>query len=150
MLVLSPLNVILPNFSFELFFSLVDHFLPGCLWLKRKRIQVYKYNSFVFTMIQYCRLFCLFVWWCLTPLSTLFQLYRGGQFYCWRKPEDQEKTADLSQVTDKLSHNVVHLALIEIQIHNISGDMITAMTAPFQLPCEVHTKKCIFMPIIIQ
>jgi hypothetical protein len=82
----------------ELFFSLVDHFLPGCLWLKRKWIQVYKYNSFVFTMIQYCRLFCLFVWWCLMPLSTLFQLYRGGQFYCWRKPEDQEKTANLSHL----------------------------------------------------
>ena len=29
---------------------------------------------------------------------------------------------DLSQVTDKLSHNVVHLTLIEIWTHNISGD----------------------------
>ena len=68
---------------------------------------------FVDPKIQYeiCKLmfgFGLGLSWCLTPLSVIFQLYRGGQFYWWSKPEYLEKTTDMSLVTDKLYHIMLY------------------------------------------
>jgi hypothetical protein len=57
-----------------------------------------------------------------TPLSTICQLYRGGQFYLQRKPK---KTSDLSQVTD---HRLDQITISStpllggIRTHNFSGD----------------------------
>jgi len=47
----------------------------------------------------------------LTPLSTIFQLYRGGQFYWWRKPEYPEKTTEITEIALYVALSTITLAI---------------------------------------
>jgi SpoU rRNA methylase family enzyme len=71
---------------------------------------------------------CVYLFVCLMVLNDTFN---NISVISWRsvllleKTGGPEKTTDMSQVTDKLYHIIfvhVHLALVEIRTHNISGD----------------------------
>ena len=58
--------------------------------------------------------------WCLTPISTIFQLYHGGQFYWWMKPEYPEKTIEPAE-----SHLQNHIKLYRVHLAWMGFELTT-------------------------
>jgi hypothetical protein len=94
-------------------------------WKKNHFSEWFWYCNKLIVLIIWQLTFHLFglVLWCLMPLSTIFQLYRGGQFYWWRKPEiPGENHRPATSHWQTLALNVVHLAMSGIPTENINGD----------------------------
>jgi hypothetical protein len=80
----------------------------------------------------------LFVLWCLKPLSTIFSYIVVVSFNLLETRVPGENHRPVANHWQTLSHNVLHLVLIEIRTHNISGDrhMITVTSELISWTCH--------------
>ena len=60
--------------------------------------------------------------WCLTPLSTIFSLHRGGRIYGSRKPPTHRQSLTNFSVTNNLIHNIVMIPDIVLKFLTFDTD----------------------------
>ena len=111
---------IIENYSF-LCYALVVHTLLTILSL------------FIYMFV------CLFVWWCSAP--QYFSCIVAVSFIGGGTGRPGENHWPVTSHWQTLLHNVVHLTLIEIRTHNISGDR-------YWLHRQLYVSFSLFMPMI--
>jgi hypothetical protein len=60
--------------------------------------------------------------WCLTPLSTIFSLHRGGRIYGSRKPPTHRQSLTNFSVTNNLIHNIAMIPDIVLKFLTFDTD----------------------------
>jgi len=60
--------------------------------------------------------------WCQTHNNGLIIIYQFKTTFQGLYPQYTEKTTDLLQVTDKLSHIILYLVMGGIRTHNVGGE----------------------------